>query len=183
MTRPISLLVLGLGNRIWGDDGAGSVAVELLARRYAPPPGVQFLDGGTLGLSLLPYLEDSREVIILDAIRADAKPGSFVRLTGEEVAPAVRERLSPHQIGVADLLAGADLVGRSPERLVLLGLVPELMEFGLERSPAVEGAIPLLVERAVGEARSWGFGLIPIDDHEEAVAPGAVGRAGAALRL
>lgn len=183
MTRPISLLVLGLGNRIWGDDGAGSVAVELLSRRYAAPPGVAFLDGGTLGLSLLPYLEDSREVIILDAIRADAPAGSFVRLTGEEVAPAVRERLSPHQIGVADLLAGVELVGRAPERLVLLGLVPESLEFGLERSPSVEAAIPLLVERAVEEARCWGHELVANDDNDQRLAWCNPGLARVAARL
>jgi hydrogenase maturation protease len=183
VTRPISLLVLGLGNRIWGDDGAGSLAVDRLARDYVFPHDVQCLDGGTLGLSLLPYLEDSREVILLDAIRAHEPAGSFVKLTGEDVAPAVRERLSPHQIGVADLLAGLELVDRMPDRLVLLGLVPERLEFGLDRSDAVEAAIPMLVERAVEEARSWGYDFVPALGREPEPSLRGLGMAGASVRL
>jgi hydrogenase maturation protease len=159
-TRPISLLVLGLGNRICGDDGLGITAVERLERLYDCPEGVQVLDGGTLGLSLLPYLEDARDVILVDAVRADAPPGTFVHLEGGEVPPAVYERLSPHQIGVSDLLAGADLLGHSPERLVLLGLVPETLDLSLEHSDAVEREIPALVERIVEEAREWGYELV-----------------------
>jgi hydrogenase maturation protease len=105
--RPVPLLVLGLGNVLCGDDGLGAVAVHLLQRRYQAPDGVSILDGGTLGLSLLPYLEEAHEAILVDAIRGDGPPGSFVRLEGDEVAPAVAGRLSVHQVGVADLLEGA----------------------------------------------------------------------------
>ena len=151
------LLVLGLGNVLLGDDGLGAVAVHLLTRRYQVPDGVTVLDGGTLGLALLPYLEDAEAVILVDAIRADGPPGGFVRITGEEVAPAVSTRLSPHQIGVADLLDGARWHHRYPQRLVLLGLVPARLELGVKRSPAVEAAIPELVERVGGEAGALGF--------------------------
>jgi hydrogenase maturation protease len=159
-TKPVPLLVLGLGNRICGDDGIGIDAVELLSRRYLPPPGALVLDGGTLGLSLLPYLQDSRDVILLDAVRADAPPGTFVRIPGPEVPAVVQQRLSPHQIGVADLMAGAELLGAPPERLLLLGLVPKTIGLGLERTPEVERGVPGLVERAVEEARNWGYEFI-----------------------
>jgi len=153
------LLVLGLGNLLCGDDGLGVVAVHLLARQYQPPEGVFVLDGGTLGLSLLPYLEDARDAILVDAIRAEGPPGTFVRLEGDDVAPALASRLSVHQVGVADLLDGARWRERYPSRLVLIGLVPETLELSLARSAAVEAALPALVDRIVIEAVRLGHGF------------------------
>ncbi len=153
-SRP--LLVLGLGNVLCGDDGLGAVAVHLLQRRYRSPEGVLVLDGGTLGLSLLPQLQRAREAILVDAIRSDGPPGALVRLEGEEVAPAVAARLSVHQVGVVDLLDAARWCGGYPSRLILLGLVPQSLELGVRRTAPVEAALPSLVERIVAEARSLG---------------------------
>jgi hydrogenase maturation protease len=159
--RPVRLLVLGLGNVLCGDDGLGAVAISRLRARYEIPGGMSVLDGGTLGLSLLPYLEDAEKVILVDAICAEAPPGSFVRLDGEEVGPAVAGRLSVHQVGVADLLDAARWRGRLPEELVLLGLVPETLEVGLTRSARVEAGLPGLVDRVVQEVSRLGFELYP----------------------
>jgi hydrogenase maturation protease len=157
----VALLVLGLGNVLCGDDGLGVVAVHLLQHRYRSPDGVQALDGGTLGLSLLPQLERARKAILVDAIRAEGPPGSLVRLEGDEVAPAMAARLSVHQVGVVDLLDAARWRGCFPSRLILLGLVPESLELGLQRTAAVEAALPELVERIVAEARGLGHVFIP----------------------
>ncbi len=156
MDRPVPLLVLGLGNLLCGDDGLGAAAVARLDRDWEAPEGSLVLDGGTLGLALLPHLEDARDVILVDAVRADEPAGALVRLTGEEVAPAVLDRLSPHQIGVADLLDGARLHDRYPGRLVLLGLVPFTLGLGIERSEAVESGLPELVDEIVAQARDMG---------------------------
>ena len=154
--RPTPLLVLGLGNLLCSDDGLGVIAVHHLLRRLTPPPGVRVLDGGTLGLSLLPHLEDAETAILVDAIRADGPPGSLVRLEGEDVPPAVSARLSPHQVGVADLLDAARWRLRSPARLLLLGVVPETLTLGLGLSPRVAAALPALLERVVAEAAGLG---------------------------
>ena len=159
--RPVRLLILGLGNVLCGDDGLGAVAIARLRARYEIPEGMSVLDGGTLGLSLLPYVEDAEKVILVDAIRAEAPPGSFVRLEGEEVGPAVAGRLSVHQVGVADLLDAARWRGRLPEELVLLGLVPETLEVGLTRSARVEAGLAGLVDRVVEEVSRLGFELYP----------------------
>ena len=156
MDRPIHLLVLGLGNLLCGDDGLGAAAVARLDRDWEVPEGVRVSDGGTLGLALLPYLEDARDVILVDAVNADEPPGSLVRLLGEDVAPAVLHRLSPHQIGVADLLFGARLRDRYPRSLVLLGLVPASIELAIERSAAVESRLPWLVDEIVAQAGRMG---------------------------
>jgi hydrogenase maturation protease len=176
------MLILGLGNVICADDGVGVVAVESLRRRYRLPTGVEALDGGTLGLSLLGRFHGVDDVILIDAVRLDAPPGSAVRLEGEEVAPAVRERLSVHQIGVADLLDALRLTGSFPRRLVLHGLVPRSIELGLRLSPRVEASLEPLVEAVADEARRMGYALRRRQENEEAAA-GAGDAAARALGL
>ncbi|MBZ0236680.1 MAG: HyaD/HybD family hydrogenase maturation endopeptidase, partial [Deltaproteobacteria bacterium] len=140
-----AVLVLGLGNVLCRDDGAGVNAVHRLRCEHELPPGVVALDGGTLGLDLLPLVERADRVVIIDAVRGDGPPGTLVRLTGDDVAPAVRERLSPHQIGVADLLEGAALLDHYPDEVVIVGVVPETTELGLGCTPAVHARIGDLV--------------------------------------
>jgi hydrogenase maturation protease len=157
MSERIPLLVLGLGNVLLEDDGVGGAAVALLRERFEAPRGAQVIDGGTLGLSLLPYLDMADAVILVDAVRADAPPGSLVRLDGDEVAPAVATLLSPHQVGVADLLDGARWLERYPPHVVLLGLVPFSMHLAVGLSPQVHASLPALVDRIVREAEALGF--------------------------
>lgn len=158
-----NLLILGLGNVLCGDDGLGVAALAELDRRYLMPPDVQLLDGGTLGLSLMHYVARARAMIMVDAIRADGPPGTSVRLIGKDVTPAIESRLSVHQIGVADLLDALRLTGTKPSKIILLGLVPETLDLGLGRSPAVIEALPGLVGAIVREAADLGFELIPRD--------------------
>jgi len=156
-----SLLVLGLGNVLCGDDGLGVVAVDRLRRRFRLPSVASLVDGGTLGLDLLSIFDRRQDAILVDAIRADRPPGTLLRLSGEEVAPAVRTRLSVHQIGVADLLDGLRLLDAYPRRLTLLGLVPETTDLGAERSAAVEANLGTLVDAVVAQARRLGYDFHP----------------------
>jgi hydrogenase maturation protease len=156
--------------------------VERLRRRYELPPGVRAIDGGTLGLSLLGEFEGVGDLILVDAVAVDAPPGEPVRLRGEAVESAARERLSVHQIGVADLLDALRLLGALPRRLVLQGLVPRTVELGLGRSPEVEAGLDGLVEAIAEEARRMGFPLRRRSDDEEAPA-GAGDAAARALGL
>jgi hydrogenase maturation protease len=125
-------------------------------RGWDLPPAVRCLDGGTLGLSLLPHLEGVDSLLLVDAVAADAPPGTLVRLEGDEVPPAVFARLSTHQVGVSDLLDGARWLGHYPTRVILLGVVPASMELGVERTPAVAAAVPALVDAVVAELAALG---------------------------
>lgn len=171
MSERSSLLVLGLGNVLLEDDGVGSAAVAQLLERFDAPAGVRVLDGGTLGLSLLPYFDEADSVVLVDAVRADGSPGTLVRLDGDDVGPAVATRLSPHQVGVADLLDGARWLDRYPRQVVLLGIVPHSIELGLGLSPAVRASLPDLVALVVGEALALGFAFQPKTGGETAPAP------------
>jgi hydrogenase maturation protease len=176
------LLVLGLGNLLCTDDGLGAVAVHRLLREYEPPEGAVVLDGGTLGMALLPHLESADVVVLVDAIRTDDPPGTLVRLEGEDVAPAVAARLSVHQVGVVDLLDSARLLDCYPPKVILLGLVPASLGLGVELTPAVDTQLPLLVTAVVEEARALGFAFVERDgDAMDAV--GGSGRLAVALGL
>lgn len=158
--RSIAVLVLGLGNVLLGDDGLGAAALARIERDYVIPPGVRLEDGGTLGLSLLGLIAESERVILVDAIRTDAASGTLVRFEGTDVVDAARDRLSPHQVGVADLLDAARLIDRYPSAVTLLGLVPEVIELAVERSHAVDAALQKLVDAIVHEVRSLGYDMV-----------------------
>jgi hydrogenase maturation protease len=162
------LLILGLGNLLCSDDGLGALVAQAIAETREIPDGVQVLDGGTLGLSLLPYLEDAERAILVDAIQADAPPGSIVRLDGEDVGPAVAARLSVHQVGVSDLIEAARLRGHVPPTLILLGVVPETTELGVGLSAPVGAAAGDLLTLVCDEAGRLGFPLEPKAGHDAA---------------
>jgi hydrogenase maturation protease len=171
-SKPIAVLVLGLGNVLLGDDGLGAAAVARVERNYRIPAGVSLEDGGTLGLSLLGLLAESDHVILVDAVRTGSPPGTLVQIGGEDVMDAVRERLSPHQVGVADLLDAARLIGRYPSTVTLLGLVPEAIDLSVVRSGSVEGKLDELVEAIVREVQSLGYKMFPKTEKEGRQLPG-----------
>jgi hydrogenase maturation protease len=165
-----SLLILGLGNLLCSDDGLGALVAQAIAGSRIVPDGVKVLDGGTLGLALLPYLEDAERAILVDAIQADAPPGTLVRIEGDDVGPAVAARLSVHQVGVSDLIEAARWRDRIPPLLVLLGTVPLTTELGVGLSAPVQATVRDLIGLVCEEARRLGFPLEekPADDPNSA---------------
>jgi hydrogenase maturation protease len=156
----VPVLVVGLGNVLLGDDGLGPVALARIERDYRIPPEVRLIDGGTLGLTLLSELVQAVHVILVDAVATGEPPGTLVRLDGDAVRDAVRDRLSVHQVGVADLLDAARLIGCYPDSVVLLGLAPGSIGFGVERTDAVEKALGTLVSAVAQEVTSLGYELV-----------------------
>jgi hydrogenase maturation protease len=159
--NPTSILVLGLGNVLLADDGVGPLALARLERDYCIPRGVRLAEGGTLGLALLDEIAQAQHLILVDAVATEEPPGTLVRLDGEAVRDAVRDRLSVHQVGVADLLDAARLIGRYPASVVLLGIVPDRIGLAVTRTRAVEAALPALVAAVVDELRAHGYELDP----------------------
>lgn len=153
-------LVLGLGNEILRDEGLGVRACARLLVRYALPAGVDVVEGGTLGPQLIPELAGRRNLLIVDAVRSEAAPGSLVRLAGSAVPAALAPKASLHQFGLAELLALGALEGPMPERIVLWGMVPGAIEPGLELSGPVAGQLDALVDAVAGELRAWGVAVV-----------------------
>jgi hydrogenase maturation protease len=138
------------------DDGAGVHVVRHLSDWYRFPDGVGLLDGGTLGLDLLPRLEGVQRLIVVDAVDCGKAPGELVRLAGDEVPVALASKLSPHQMGLKDLLAVADLQGIMPAEVVLAGIQPGTVEMGMELSAEVGGALGGLAGLVLSELERWG---------------------------
>jgi hydrogenase maturation protease len=150
------ILVLGIGNLVMSDDGVGVRVVQSLASRYRFPVGVELLDGGTLGLDLLPRLEGVTHLLVIDAVETGGAPGTLVRLTGSDIPVALETKVSPHQMGLKDLLAVARLQGNAPGEMVLLGVQPACIEMGMELSEAVDGRVTELEEQAIRQLHVWG---------------------------
>ena len=150
-------LVLGLGNVLLSDEGVGVRVVERLLEGHGFPPEVQVLDGGTLGLDLLPYVEGTDRLLVVDALELGAKPGTLARLEGDQVPAFFSPKVSVHQMGLVDLLAAARLAGYELEKLVLWGAQPGKMDVGLELSPAVSAQVEPLVEKVLAELKAWGI--------------------------
>lgn len=145
-------LVLGLGNILLGDEGVGVRVIERLQDRYQFPEGVRAMDGGTLGLDLLPYLTGTSRLLVVDAIQAGQPPGTLLRLVGNEIPVFLdASKVSPHQDGLQDLLAVATLSGCLPEEVVLWGVQIESLRVSLELSPDVAAQVDALVEIIAGE--------------------------------
>jgi len=147
-------LVLGLGNTIMADDGVGPRVIEYILQQGQLPDDVELLDGGTLGLDLLPRLEGVERLIIVDAVETGQPPGTLVRLTGNEVPQALETKLSPHQMGLKDLLAVARLMDQLPNEIVLLGVQPASIEMAAELSPQVAACLQQLAAMVRHELRA-----------------------------
>jgi hydrogenase maturation protease len=158
-----STLVLGLGNVLLRDEAIGVWVADRLARRFELPEDVTVLEGGTLGLDLLPRLDGVERLLLVDAVRLGRVPGAIVRLQGDEVPAALGVKISPHQIGLADLLGTARLMGRDPVQLVLWGMKPERLDPGTGFSPRVAQALPRLLACVLEELARWGFSARPVD--------------------
>ena len=146
--------VLGVGNLIMGDEGAGVHCVQRLLADQALPAGVAAIDGGTSTHELLEDLEDLDLLVIVDAVATGGPPGSLCRLEGDAIPSAFSNKLSPHQHGINDLLATLRLVDRAPARVVLHGVTPARIALGMELSPQVLAALPDLCARVVAEVTS-----------------------------
>ena len=155
------VLVLGIGNILLQDEGVGVHVVQAVRHRYQIPAEIELLDGGTAGMSLLEDLMDKDYVIIIDAVHAGDSPGTVVRLEDEAVPVFLQQRISPHQLGLSEVLAALVLVDKKPRHLVLIGIVPERMELSLEMTPTIEQKLDLLVNNVVAELTAIGVQLLP----------------------
>jgi len=147
----VSALVLGVGNVLLGDEGIGIRVVEELENRFSFPEDVMILDGGTAGIELLRYIEGRDLLIVIDAMRADLAPGTVFRVEDEDVPKRFMSRISPHQIGLSDLLAAGILSDQIPERMILFGVEPERLETGIYLSPVVESSLEKIIKAILEE--------------------------------
>ena len=156
----IKVLVLGIGNLVMSDDGVGVKVVQRLQREYRFAENVEIMDGGTLGLDLLPKLEGIERLIVVDAVETGHEPGTCIRLVGEELPIALETKVSPHQMGLKDLLSVAELLGHAPREMVLIGVQPGSIEMDTELTAAVEAKVNELISMVLDQLDIWGVKLL-----------------------
>ncbi len=153
---PVPTLVIGLGNPLMGDDGAGVAVLERLRDEWDLPQEVELIDGGTWGMNLLPLVESARHLILVDAIRSGMAPGTLTVLERRELPRYFSLKLSPHQIDLREVLALAELRGALPDNLVAVGIEPERVEMELSLSPRVSAGLAKMVDLVVERLESAG---------------------------
>jgi hydrogenase maturation protease len=155
----VQVLVLGIGNLLWADEGFGVRAVEELHRTYEFPENVKLLDGGTQGLYLLEHVTNANILVIFDAVDYGMAPGAMaLREDGDVPSFLGAKKMSLHQTGFQEVLASAELLGKCPARLFLIGVQPvELEDYGGSLRPQVKAQIPAAMEEAVTYLRRQGI--------------------------
>ncbi len=157
------VLVLGIGNVLWADEGFGVRAVEAFDAAWQAPANVTVMDGGTQGLFLVPYVMDARRLVIFDAIDFGLAPGEL-RLIRDDQVPSYMgaKKVSMHQTGFQEVLASARLAGSHPERIALIGVQPVVLDdYGGSLRPPVKARVPDAVELAGRVLQEWGVPLSP----------------------
>jgi hydrogenase maturation protease len=159
-------VVIGLGNPLMGDDGVGLAALERL--RGWRLDGVDLVDGGTWGLSLLPVIEDAERLVLVDAIAAHGQPGDIIELSRERLPIYLERKLSPHQVDMKDALALAEWRGRLPADVVAIGVQPSVVELGTDLSDAVAPQLDALVTAVIAQLERWGHRCDRLVEHNHA---------------
>jgi hydrogenase maturation protease len=155
----LNVLVLGIGNILLSDEGAGVKAAEELQNRYDCSDAVEIVDGGTVGFELLPYFENRSHILIIDAVKTGNKPGTIVRI--DDPPAFFQKKVSPHQIGLADVMGIAVITDNMPQNIALFGIEPKELSTGLELSPEVDGNLSQLVDMVADELKAIGIKVEP----------------------
>lgn len=150
-------LVLGLGNTLLGDEGAGVYAVRNLQQRHPELADVEFLDGGTLSFTLAGPIEDADNLIVIDATQLKQQPGAVRLFEGEDMDRFLgsNRKSSVHEVSLMDLMAIAHLVDSLPERRALIGIQPEYLDWADAPTEAVARAIPVACDLAMSLVERW----------------------------
>ena len=149
-------LILGIGNTLLTDEGAGIHALNLLQSEHSNIPNLTFIDGGTLSFTLACWIEDCANLIVFDAAELNAPAGtvkSFVNSDMDEFLGTTKR--SAHEVGLLDLMDIARITEQLPENRALIGIQPESMTWGMEPSNIVGNALQHAVSEAVALIKQW----------------------------
>ncbi len=153
------VLILGIGNLLWADEGFGVRAVEALNRDFDFPDNVRLMDGGTQGLYLIEHVSSADILIVFDAVDYGLAPGSLKLVEDDDVPKFLgAKKMSLHQTGFQEVLATAELIGKAPKHLFLIGVQPvELEDYGGSLRAEVKAQIPAAIEHALAYLARFGI--------------------------
>jgi len=158
----LNIAVFGIGNILLCDDGVGVHAVNKLISEYQFSGNVEFIDGGTKGLDLLPLLENRDKVLIIDAANFRKEPGTIDSVEGDKIPSFLSSKLSVHQIGLPDMLFAARLMEIMPAEMCLIGIQPLSMETAAEMSDVISGKMEAVISKVLDKLKEWGVEAVPV---------------------
>ncbi len=169
MATEASVLILGIGNVLWADEGFGVRAVETLQQHYQFPDNVTVMDGGTQGLNLLQYVQAADVLVVLDAVDYGLAPGSLKTARDGDVPNYLgAKKMSLHQTGFQEVLATAEMLDDYPQHIFLVGVQPqELEDYGGSLRPIVKAQIEPAIKLVIDYLAEIGVQLEPrnMNDH------------------
>ncbi|MFH0924711.1 MAG: HyaD/HybD family hydrogenase maturation endopeptidase [bacterium] len=149
------ILILGVGNYLLKDEGVGvHIAKQLMTMKL--PSCVEVMDGGTIAYDLLPFIEGKDKLIVLDAIKANDKPGSLYRFSPHDINLLSSKKISLHQVELLDILNIAEITAHLPETIIF-GVEPKEINFSLELSSEVKEVIPKVIELVLQEVQCTNY--------------------------
>lgn len=159
----MKVLIFGAGNLLFTDEGFGVHFIRHLKKHYSFPPEVELYDGGTLGIMVSHMLEEAEQVYLIDVVEAKGEPGSILRYDKEDfMLNRIPVKMSPHQIGIQEVLTISELRGRCPDKLALYGVIPMSYETCDRLSPVLEAKLPELAKLLVDELLEAGVAVSPV---------------------
>lgn len=162
----MNTLILGVGNLLLSDEAVGVRLVQRLAQEYRFSPSIELLDGGTAGMELLEAMACRDHLILLDAVRTGAPAGTVVTLVDEQIPTFFGRKISPHQLGLADVLSALHMTDELPKRLTLIGVVPQSLAPHIGLSEEVSGAMEEAKARVLALLAQMGMPAIPLTAQE-----------------
>ena len=153
------IAVLGLGNILLQDEGVGVHATEALRKRYNFPQNVQLIDGGTMGLDLVGFIEGKDKILIIDAVNIKKAPGTIVTIEDEDIPSFISAKLSVHQIAFPDVIPALRLLGITPAKMTLVGIQPDNIGIGLDMSDVLKKNFKRLINTVMERLNEWGVEL------------------------
>ncbi len=159
MTTMPRVLILGIGNVLWADEGFGVRAVEHMYRHYQAPDHVKIMDGGTQGLYLVQHIRETDYLVVFDAVDYGLEPGTMKLVKDDEVPKFLgAKKMSLHQTGFQEVLATSEMLGDYPKTMLLIGVQPvELEDYGGSLRPAVKEQIVPAIDHAISYLKTLGI--------------------------
>ncbi|MBF0275443.1 MAG: HyaD/HybD family hydrogenase maturation endopeptidase [Nitrospinae bacterium] len=151
------ITVLGIGNILIRDDGAGIKALESL-KRYTFPENVRLIDAGTTIYHNMNIMTESDKLLVLDAVKLDGKPGTIYSFTPEEFRIKLPRKANSHDVGLLEALSTLTLIEEEPPETVIIGIQPlDYSSWGEELTDEVNKGLPMMIEKALKQLKDWGI--------------------------
>lgn len=147
--------VVGIGNIIMQDEGFGVRCAEYLQKITDYPDFVQIIDGGTLGMDLMPYIAGTKKLLFIDAIDVEGNVGDFYQFTGDELNAYFKNKITIHDVGVNDMLAVLKLTDNPIEEVIVMGVKPEVVSMGLDMTEKIAEKVPEVAQKAKELVDKW----------------------------